>query len=176
MPFVAYHNVVAETHCRPVPQVRTGDGRLQPSATFESIPDDIIRRILDFLLSTSEVRVARPPPMQGLMKYDIHTSIMRVSKHLYGLAKPIMQSNSFVLVSTTNPSLLQHLTCHDISLWTRNISHYQGYRLRLHITFLPSSEKVTHFFLICSREVERFVVVLRMMIIVSLPQFRSSSR
>jgi hypothetical protein len=141
--------------------------------TFITLPEDIHRRILEYLLTAKHACQHASNDPEFVVKYHYHTAIMRVNRQMDLLGQQIFQSNHFVLVSTNFGTLTTAITNHDVSMWQRNLACFKLYRMRLNIKV--SSKSMTQgkydFFMICLEQVHDFTQVLNILELANTPGF-----
>lgn len=139
------------------------------STGFTSLPDEVKRRILEFLLDRKEVQQVVADNKKALFKFDFHTAILRVNKEINDLGRDIFLRNSFVLVSASSSHMYHAILNRKLPAWTKKLKQFHGYSLRVHIANKPgsgvlpvnSSLKENMFFMICGHHLTHFLHVLR---------------
>jgi len=122
------------------------DGALQkdPKTTFINLPEDILRRICEYLLSAREVN--RGYVEYGLLRtrpeilYDFQTAIMRTNRALYKIARSVFAANHVIHVASSDYNIFTSIFGSEFSgpilqppkLWTNNIEHATDIRMEVY--------------------------------------------
>lgn len=143
-----------------------------PSLT--GLPEDILHRVLEHLLSTKQPSVLEPHPDHYLPRRRLYPAILRANKLLYDIGGAILESNHFILVSTKYPKLCQAFENNHGHAWKdRNLlALYQKYHMRLHIVPRHNVQplRIDEFFMICAQDVSTLVMTLHMLCLANQPR------
>lgn len=143
--------------------------------TLLSLPDVVLRRILEFLLLAHEIEVTGPSNIAAFSYVFYDLAILKTCRSLYHEGQSVLRSNHFILVSTRAPDLLSRCSYHNIATWSKNLKFFKHVQLRLHIGIphnVLKENKQHHFFLICLKDIDKFVELLSLYTYLNNPQFR----
>lgn len=138
-----------------------------------TLPEDVLRRILDFLLTARDIKKISLSSSKELHWYrttifDFHTAILRVNKSIHKLALENFISNHFILVSSKTIFLLKLLEHNQIQTWsTKTFKQFKHYRMHVMLNVGKENKYVANYrgpptsFLICMEQLKTFVLILR---------------
>jgi len=132
---------------------------------LDQLPEVILRRIFEFLLSAKEVRQPAPANEGYIVKYHFHTAIMRVSKSIHFLAQGVFSLNHFILISTNCPNVVETIEFQQLQIWKRKLAKFKQYHVRLNMKSrfeLPEEKLKNNFFLVCLDQIQEFTRILHM--------------
>jgi len=130
---------------------------------LDRLPELILCRIFEFLLSAKEVRGRATSDTDYVIKYLFQTNIMRVNKSIHFLAQGVFRLNHFVLVSTNNADIMTALGGYHLQTWRDRLTKFKQYHARLNVRaryLHPSIPRKYHFFLICLEQIPEFTRIL----------------
>lgn len=129
-----------------------------------NLDDLVLRRVCDFLLSTSEVKKL-PKLVGGVCKptYDFQSAILRTCKTLHHIGKAALASNHLILISSKSETIFNGIPVAEciIKLYTKNIR--AACDIRMHLLFEAEFEqpKVMQSGLLFLDDFEAFMVGLK---------------
>jgi len=133
---------------------------------LDQLPEIVLRRICDFLLSAKEVRQPASADKGYVVKYPFHTAIMRVSKSIHSLAQGVFLLNHFVMISTNWHGLAGIIDGYGLWIWRDKLAKFKRYHARLNIKArgAKAHQKLVKymFFLVCLDQIEDLTWVLRL--------------
>jgi hypothetical protein len=131
---------------------------------LNNLPTELIERILRNLLCAREVKKAYPAPQAYLTHYDFSTAILRVNKALLAIGTPIFHQNNFILLSTNDEELLQHIANNLVPMWKSKakLVSFKSYHLRLNILHRLTSRGEYVFALMLADDLQSLVNSMRM--------------
>jgi hypothetical protein len=146
------------------------------SLFFTSLPEDVLRRIIDFLLSSAEVKKTWLSPsvkdkFYCTTVYDFQLAIMRTNTALHAIASEVFLNNHFVLITSNNGTLRHEMNENRVQFWDVQLETFKNYRLHLQSSgkgyAIAAQRRINNItnrrtsFLICSDGLEDFVNMLR---------------
>jgi hypothetical protein len=139
--------------------------KLSATMKLDRLPEVILRRIFEFLLSAKEVRQPASADEGYVIKYHFHTAIMRVNKSIHFLAQGVFVLNHFTLVSTNCMYLTDTIDGYGLWTWRNKLAKFKQYHGRLNIKVrnaLPESKMKYRFFLVCLDQIEVLARIVHM--------------
>lgn len=128
------------------------------------LPDPVLSRILDFLLLAEHCEITRQSTKTKLCRaYDFQLNILRTCRRLYDGGCAVFKLNNFIVASTTAPPyhIVTEAQDHNVIIWTKKLNAFKNYKARLHLLSGKLKGDSTHFFMMCSADLEDFVCILR---------------
>ena len=134
--------------------------KLAAALKLDELPEVILRRILEFLLSAKEVRQPASADAGYVVKYHFQPAIMRVSKFIHFLAQAVFRLNHFVLISTNWVGLTKIIDGYGLWTWRNKLAKFKQYHARMNIQArgAKARDKLVKylFFLVCLEQIEGF--------------------
>jgi len=140
--------------------------------TLLSLPDVVLRRILDFLLLVDEVEDIGPSKQTIFTKCHYETAVLRTCRTLYYEGLSVLRVSHFILVSTTDLKMPQRCITSNIPVWTKHLKHFKYSELRLYIVLGKIQQKQNVFFVLSAHHLSKFVDLLRLYTCMSVHEFR----
>ena len=140
--------------------------KLAAAMKLDQLPEVILRRVFEFLLSAKEVRQPAATDAGYVVKYHFHPAIMRVNKSVHFLAQAVFRLNHFVLISTNWVGLTKIIDGYGLWIWRNKLVKFKQYHARMNIQARgakPRDKLVKYlFFLVCLEQILGFSWILHM--------------
>lgn len=146
-----------------------------PLSRLLKLPDDVLWRILEYLLSTREAKEVIPHKEHYLTRYKLYPQIMRINRRLGRLGSEVLMANHFIIVLSDYPKLSQLFRNNTGYVWkSKNSSNLLNCScLHVLIKSLSAVEETAELehFMLCLNDLEILVASLQMFVVANQPQF-----